>query len=62
VRTRAGLDGCGESNPPLGFDRWTVQHIAFNVPTALSQSTHYYLSCSVSEVAVIGVLFVYQMA
>jgi len=39
-----------------------VQHVAVNVPTALSQSTHYYLSYSVSEVAVIGVLFVYHMA
>lgn len=48
--------------PPLGFDCWTVQHVADNVPNALSQSTHYYLSYSVSEVAVIGVLFVYHMA
>jgi hypothetical protein len=25
---RVGLDGCGKSRPPLGFDPWTVQPIA----------------------------------
>lgn len=39
-----------------------MQHVAVNVPTAVSQSTHYNLSYSVSEVAVIGILFVYHMA
>jgi len=62
VKTRACLDRCGESYPPLEFDCWTVQLVAVIVPTALSQSTHYYLRYSVSEVAVIGVLFVYHMA
>ena len=62
MRTRVGLDGCRESYPPLGFDCWTVQHVAGSVPTALSQYIHCYLSYSVSEVAVIGVLFVYHMA
>jgi hypothetical protein len=25
---RAGVDGCGKSRPPLGFDPWTIQPIA----------------------------------
>jgi len=28
VGPRAGLDGCGKSHPPLGFDPRTVQPIA----------------------------------
>jgi hypothetical protein len=25
---RAGLDGCGKSHPPPGFDPWTFQPVA----------------------------------
>ena len=28
VGPRAGLDGCGKSRPPPGFDPWTVQSVA----------------------------------
>jgi hypothetical protein len=34
VGPRAGLDGCGKSRPPPGFDPWTVQPVA-------SRHTHY---------------------
>ena len=29
VGPRAGLDGCGKSRPPLGFDRHIVQPVCF---------------------------------
>jgi hypothetical protein len=28
VGSRAGLDRCGKSRPPQGFDPWTVQSVA----------------------------------
>jgi hypothetical protein len=28
VDSRAGMDGCRKSRPPLGFDPWTIQAIA----------------------------------
>jgi len=28
VGARTGLEGCGKSRPPLGFDSRTVQHVA----------------------------------
>ena len=28
VGPKAGLDGCGKSRPPSGFDLWTVQPVA----------------------------------
>ena len=32
VSTTAGLDGCGKSRPPPGFDPWTVQTVAVREP------------------------------
>ena len=28
VSPRAGLDGCGKSCTPLGFNPWTIQYVA----------------------------------
>jgi len=38
VGARAGLDGCGKSRLPSGFNPRTVQRVA--IPTELSRSTH----------------------
>ena len=43
VGSRAGLEGCGKSRPPPGFDPWTVQSVPSRytdcaIPTLLTES------------------------
>jgi hypothetical protein len=39
VGSRAGLDGCGKSHPPPGFDPRTVQPVASRYRVELSRPT-----------------------
>jgi hypothetical protein len=46
VGPRAGLDGCGKSRPPPGFDPRTVQPVAsryidYSIPTAWTVKAWY---------------------
>ena len=41
VGPRAGLDGCGISRPPLGFDPQAVQPLRVAIPTELSRPTNW---------------------
>jgi hypothetical protein len=43
VGHRVGLDGCGKSRPPLGFDPRTVQAQRVAIPTELPRPTVLYI-------------------
>jgi len=37
VGLKAGLDGCGKSRPPPGFDPWNIQPVAKRLTTYYTQ-------------------------